>query len=37
VEAVVLEGRTYAVPWYVDVGVLYWRTDLVRIGRMGAL
>lgn len=29
VEASVLEGRTYAVPWYVDVGVLYYRTDLV--------
>lgn len=23
-----LEGRTYAVPWYVDVGLLYRRTDL---------
>jgi multiple sugar transport system substrate-binding protein len=21
-------GRTYAVPWFVDVGMLYWRTDL---------
>jgi len=21
------EGRTYAVPWFVDVGMLYWRTD----------
>lgn len=29
VEAVVLEGRTWAVPWFVDVGVLYYRTDLV--------
>ncbi|AGC49223.1 putative sugar ABC transporter periplasmic sugar-binding protein [Myxococcus stipitatus DSM 14675] len=29
VEAAVLEGRTYAVPWYLDVGVLYFRTDLV--------
>jgi multiple sugar transport system substrate-binding protein len=29
VEAVVVGGRTYAVPWYVDVGVLYYRTDLV--------
>ncbi|WP_342377445.1 ABC transporter substrate-binding protein [Myxococcus stipitatus] len=29
VEAAVLEGRTYAVPWYLDVGVLYYRTDLV--------
>jgi multiple sugar transport system substrate-binding protein len=29
VEAVVVEGKTYAVPWYVDVGVLYYRTDLV--------
>ncbi len=29
VEAVVVEGRTYAVPWYLDVGVLYYRTDLV--------
>jgi len=23
------EGRTYAVPWYIDVGLLYHRTDLV--------
>ena len=22
-------GRLYAVPWFVDVGMLYWRTDLV--------
>lgn len=29
VEAVTFEGRTYAVPWYVDVGLLYYRTDLV--------
>lgn len=29
VEAVVVGGRTYAVPWYVDVGVLYYRKDLV--------
>ncbi len=28
-DAVTIEGRTYAVPWYVDVGVLYYRTDLV--------
>ena len=29
VEAVTLEGRVYAVPWYLDVGLLYYRTDLV--------
>jgi multiple sugar transport system substrate-binding protein len=29
VEAVTLEGRVYAVPWFLDVGLLYWRTDLV--------
>ncbi|MBA3658615.1 MAG: ABC transporter substrate-binding protein [Gemmatimonadales bacterium] len=23
-------GRLYAVPWFVDVGMLYWRTDLMR-------
>ncbi len=28
-EAVVQDGRTWAVPWYVDVGLLYRRTDLV--------
>ena len=22
-------GRLYAVPWFVDVGMLYWRTDLM--------
>jgi multiple sugar transport system substrate-binding protein len=27
--AVVLAERTFAVPWYVDVGLLYYRTDLV--------
>ena len=29
VEAVTLEGRVYAVPWYLDVGLLYFRADLV--------
>jgi multiple sugar transport system substrate-binding protein len=29
VEAVSLEGRIYAVPWFLDVGLLYYRTDLV--------
>lgn len=28
-EAVVVDGKTYAVPWYVDVGLLYYRTDLI--------
>jgi multiple sugar transport system substrate-binding protein len=28
-EAVIVEDKTFAVPWYVDVGVLYYRTDLV--------
>jgi multiple sugar transport system substrate-binding protein len=27
--AVLVEGGTFAVPWYADVGVLYHRTDLV--------
>ena len=29
VEAVAPEGRTWAVPWFLDVGLLYWRTDLM--------
>lgn len=29
VDAVTLEGRVYAVPWYLDVGLLYYRADLV--------
>lgn len=29
VSAVTLEGKTWAVPWYLDVGLLYYRTDLV--------
>src|SRR5437763_7296883 len=29
IEAVALEGRIYAVPWFLDVGLLYYRTDLV--------
>jgi len=27
--AVTVEGKVYAVPWYVDVGLLYFRADLV--------
>jgi multiple sugar transport system substrate-binding protein len=28
-QAVILDGKVHAVPWYLDVGVLYYRTDLV--------
>jgi len=28
-EAAIVEGRVFAVPWYTDVGLLYYRTDLV--------
>lgn len=29
VDANVWGGRLFAIPWFVDVGMLYWRTDLV--------
>jgi multiple sugar transport system substrate-binding protein len=28
IEANLWEGKLYALPWFVDVGMLYWRTDL---------
>lgn len=28
-ESVIVDGRTWAIPWYVDVGLLYRRVDLV--------
>ncbi|MGD8494968.1 MAG: ABC transporter substrate-binding protein [Gemmatimonadales bacterium] len=29
IEADSWDGRLYALPWFVDVGMLYWRTDLM--------
>jgi multiple sugar transport system substrate-binding protein len=34
IEAVIFEKKLYAIPWYIDAGILYYRSDLLKKHRL---